>query len=143
MLRLLMFAPYPGCWPFCSTKQLTQTILIPASTPLPAHPPTYRPKPRGQALQRPEQLGKLAERRDVRYNAACALCLAGQHDQALVLLQQLAAAQQAAARDCGGGGNGGWLVASEVAADEDLAGLREKPAFQELLHVLAAQQQQQ
>ena len=63
----------------------------------------------GKALQNPEKLGKLQERCDARYNAACALALGGQHAQAKQLLQQLLAAN--------------LVTQADVAADKDLHGL--------------------
>jgi hypothetical protein len=62
----------------------------------------------------------------VRYNAACAAALARQPAVAQTLLQGLAAAKV--------------LVAAEVAADEDLAGLRGEAWFGELLQQLQAAQ---
>ena len=58
---------------------------------------------------------------DVRYNCACVYALLGVEQEAARLLQQVAAA--------------GMLVAAEVAADEDLAGLRDRPWLQQLLQV--------
>jgi hypothetical protein len=80
--------------------------------------------PAGSALQRPHLLGDASERADVRYNAACAAALAGQHGTAQQLLTGLAAA--------------GSLAAADVAADEDLACLQEQQWFGELLCSLQA-----
>lgn len=55
----------------------------------------------------------------MRYNCACVHALLGAEQEAARLLQQVAAA--------------GMLVAAEVAADEDLAGLRDRPWLQQLL----------
>ena len=81
----------------------------------------------------------------MRYNAACALALAGDAPAALALLQQLAAAQPRGGASGGGAngngnGNGGAsrLVAADVAADADLAALRPLPAFGALLAGLEA-----
>lgn len=74
------------------------------------------------ALQRPHLLGDASERADVRYNAACAAALAGQPAVAQQLLQGLAAARV--------------LDAAELAADEDLAGLRGEAWFTQLLQQL-------
>lgn len=82
--------------------------------------------PADSALQRPHLLGDATERADVRYNAACAAALAGQPAVAQQLLQGLAAVKA--------------LVAAEVAADEDLAGLRGEAWFVQLLQQLQTTQ---
>jgi HEAT repeat protein len=76
----------------------------------------------GSALQRPHLLGGASDRADVRYNAACAAALAGQHSIAQQLLMQLAAA--------------GSLSAADAAADEDLASIKGQQWFQELVRSL-------
>lgn len=82
--------------------------------------------PADSALQRPHLLGDASERADVRYNAACAAALAGQPSVAQQLLQELAARKA--------------LVAAEMAADEDLSGLRGEAWFVQLLQQLQTQQ---
>lgn len=79
------------------------------------------------ALQRPHLLGGASDRADVRYNAACAAALAGQAAAAAALLQGLAAAKV--------------LDAADVAADEDLVGLRGEAWFVQLLQQLQLQLQ--
>jgi hypothetical protein len=74
------------------------------------------------ALQRPHLLGGASDRADVRYNAACAAALAGQTAAAAALLQGLAAAKA--------------LDPADVAADEDLVGLRGEAWFVQLLQQL-------
>jgi hypothetical protein len=69
-------------------------------------------------------LGDASERADVRYNAACAAVLAGQHAAAQQLLQGLAAA------------GGGVLNAAELAADPDVVAVREQGWFLQLLQQL-------
>lgn len=69
-------------------------------------------------------LGDASERADVRYNAACAAALAGQHVTAQQLLTSLAAA--------------GSLSAADVATDEDLASLRGRQWFGDLVRCLQA-----
>ena len=71
------------------------------------------------ALRQSGKLGRLEDRCDVRYNCACVCALMGAEQQAQQLLQQVAAA--------------GVLSAADVAADEDLAGLRGSPWLQQLL----------
>lgn len=78
----------------------------------------------GSALQRPHLLGDAADRADIRYNAACAAALAGQHSTAQQLLTYLAA--------------GGTLSAADMATDEDVASIRGQQWFQELLCGLQA-----
>eukprot|EP00882_Tetradesmus_deserticola_P016825 GHRQ01017991.1.p1 GENE.GHRQ01017991.1~~GHRQ01017991.1.p1 ORF type:complete len:130 (+),score=51.26 GHRQ01017991.1:531-920(+) len=79
----------------------------------------------GRALQQPHLLGDASERADVRYNAACAAALAGQHATAQQLLTSLAAA--------------GSISAADVATDADLAGFREQQWFMDLVRGLHAQ----
>lgn len=62
-----------------------------------------------QVLQHPEAVGGFAERCDVRYNYACACCLAGRHDAARQVLTALVASDT--------------TTAQEIAADADLKGL--------------------
>ncbi len=68
------------------------------------------------ALRQSGKLGRLEDRCDVRYNCACVCALVGAEQQAQQLLQQVAAA--------------GMLSAADVRADEDLAGLRDRPWLQ-------------
>jgi hypothetical protein len=81
------------------------------------------------ALRHPQQLGSVSERRDVRYNTACAAALCGEVGRAEELLRQLAAAP-------------GALKAEDLLQDEDLAAVRGLPGFSQLLQTLAEQQQQ-
>jgi hypothetical protein len=62
------------------------------------------------ALRRPQALGSLAERANVRYNYACCLAGGGKVDQAGALLQQLIAA--------------GSVAAADALTDPDLAGVQ-------------------
>lgn len=77
------------------------------------------------ALQRPHLLGGASDRADVRYNTACAAALAGQAAAAAALLQGLAAVRA--------------LDPADVAADEDLVGLRGEAWFVQLLQQLQRQ----
>ena len=63
-----------------------------------------------KALQAPTKLGKLQDRCDARYNAACALALGRRQAEANQLLQQLLMT--------------GVITANDVAQDSDLFGLQ-------------------
>jgi hypothetical protein len=76
-------------------------------------------------LRAPQLLGSFAERKDVRYNYACAAALAGQPDKAVQVVLQLAGV--------------GALSPGEWVSDGDLASLQGHPGLQQLLQ----QQQQQ
>ncbi len=106
----------------CQTTSLLciQTIHVSVS----ASDTNFLLHPTASALQHPTKLGSLSERRDVRYNFACACALAGCHDEARSMLEQLAAA--------------GALKAGDVASDEDLAQYRGHDWFQAILAQLPA-----
>ena len=72
-----------------------------------------------RALQTPANLGDLQERNEVRYNCACLLCLASQHDTALTILAELLSQHGATVQD--------------LTTDEDLVSMRDLPAFQHLI----------
>jgi hypothetical protein len=76
------------------------------------------------ALRAPQLLGSFSERKDVRYNYACAAALAGQPDKAVQVLLQLAAV--------------GAVTPGEWVTDGDLVAVQGHPGLQQLL-----QQQQQ
>ena len=63
-----------------------------------------------KALQIPERLGKLQDRCNARYNAACALALGGQQTAAKQLLEQLLGLS--------------LISAADIAADSDLQSIQ-------------------